>query len=66
MQMTAFEIMKAVKGVIAVGNWVKEGFSDGIEWLTIDAPAPNEVIDVVDMLTSSVLIVTSFGVNCVR
>ena len=45
----ARSIAKVIKGVVATGNGEQERKSDSIKRTVIDAKAPNEVIDVIDM-----------------
>lgn len=49
MEMTAFAIVEAVEGIVTAGDRVKKGFGDGVQWSIIDTPAPDEVVNVVNM-----------------
>ena len=46
----AIVVTKVVDGVVTTGDGVGEGQSDGIQFAVADAHAPNELIDVLDML----------------
>ena len=46
----AFPIVEDVESIVAARDGVQEGVGDAVQWAVIDTPAPDEVVDVVDVL----------------
>ena len=53
--------MKAVEGVITMWDGVCERFGDSVEGSVVDAPSPNEVVNVVNMFLVGLRGEESFG-----